>query len=238
MLAPDQIERLLVITAHPDDVDFGAAGTIAVLTDAGVQVTYCLVTDGDAGGSDRTMSRAEMAMLRRREQTAAAAVVGVERLIFLGRPDSRVTADLSLREALSRVIREVCPTVVLTQSPEFHFDRIYASHPDHRATGEAALAAVYPDARNPFAFPALLTDGLEPWTVPEVWLMGGPTNTSYVDITTTLDRKLAALRHHESQLADPAAMEQLVRAWTAGTAVAAGLPEGSAAEAFRLVPTA
>lgn len=238
MLAPDQIERLLVITAHPDDVDFGAAGTIATLTDAGVEVTYCLVTDGDAGGSDRTMSRAEMAMLRRREQAAAAAVVGVDRLIFLGRPDGRVVPDLSLREALSRVIREVRPTVVLTQSPEFHFDRIYASHPDHRATGEAALSAVYPDARNPFAFPALLTDGLEPWTVPEVWLMGAPANTSYVDITATLERKLEALRHHESQLGDPEAMERLVRAWVAGTAAAAGMAEGTAAEAFRLVPTA
>jgi LmbE family N-acetylglucosaminyl deacetylase len=209
MLRPDEIERLLVVTAHPDDVDFGSAGTMAVLADAGVEVTYCLVTDGDAGGSDREMLRADMAALRRAEQTRAAKAVGVERLIFLGHPDGRVVADLTLREDISRVIRQVRPQVVACQSPERNLDRIYASHPDHLAAGEAAICAVYPDSRNPFAFPALLEDGLEPWTVDEVWVMGHPGGVDYIDITTQIDRKIEALLCHESQHADPERTEAL-----------------------------
>ena len=143
MLQPSEIERALVITAHPDDVDFGAAGTVAWLTDHGVEVVYCLVTDGDAGGFDQTIPRPDMAAMRREEQTRAAKEVGVERLVFLGHGDGRVVYDLVLRRDLSRVIRQVRPTVVITQSPERNLDRIYASHPDHLATGEAAVAAVY-----------------------------------------------------------------------------------------------
>jgi len=237
MLRPDEIERLLVVTAHPDDVDFGSAGTMAVLADAGVEVTYCLVTDGDAGGSDREMSRADMAALRRAEQTRAAKAVGVERLIFLGHPDGRVVADLTLREDISRVIRQVRPQVVACQSPERNLDRIYASHPDHLAAGEAAICAVYPDSRNPFAFPALLEDGLEPWTVDEVWVMGHPGGVDYIDITTQIDRKIEALLCHESQHADPERTEALVREWGRALGAAAGLPEGSAAELFRVVNT-
>ena len=155
MLLPSEIQRALVVTAHPDDVDFGAAGTVAVLTDAGVQVTYCLVTDGDAGGTDRTMPRPDMAALRRIEQTRAAKAVGVDQLIFLGIGDGRVEANLLLREAISRVIRQVRPQVVLAQSAQRNLDRIYASHPDHLATGEGTICAVYPDARNAFAYPHL-----------------------------------------------------------------------------------
>src|SRR4051812_28805461 len=109
MLEPKDVERALVITAHPDDVDFGAAGSVANMTDAGVEVTYCLVTDGDAGGFDQTIPRPQMATMRREEQTRAAKVVGVENLIFLGFPDGRVEYNLELRAALSRVIRQVRP---------------------------------------------------------------------------------------------------------------------------------
>ena len=137
-----EIERALVVTAHPDDVDFGAAGTVATLTDAGVHVTYCLVTDGDAGGSDRSIPRHDIAMLRRKEQTEAAAQVGVTDLFFLGHGDGRVQPTLQLRADISAVIRRVRPRVVITQSPERNLDRIYASHPDHLAAGEAALCAV------------------------------------------------------------------------------------------------
>lgn len=237
MLQPHEIGRVLVVTAHPDDVDFGAAGTVATLTDAGVDVTYCLVTDGDAGGNDRAMSRADMAAQRRLEQTRAAQAVGVHRLVFLGHPDGRVVADLSLREELSRVIREVRPEVVICQSPERNLDRIYASHPDHLATGEATLCAVYPDARNPFAFPALLDAGLEPWTVSEVWVTGHPAAADHVDITAQVDRKIEALLCHESQHIDPQRTARVVREWAAATAARFGLPEGRAAEAFRLVDT-
>ncbi|MGB8859783.1 MAG: PIG-L deacetylase family protein [Ilumatobacteraceae bacterium] len=235
MLQPTEIERLLVVMAHPDDVDFGSAGTMATLTGEGVQVTYCLVTDGDAGGSDRTITRTEMASMRRKEQTAAAAVVGVHDLIFLGHPDGRVVADLSLRRDISRVIRLVRPQVVLCQSPERNLERIFASHPDHLAAGEAAMCAVYPDSQNPFAFPELLEEGHEPWKVREIWLSGHAAPTDVVDVTEVVDRKFDALRCHATQLPDPAGMEVRVRQWMAMTAAAKGLPEGRMAEAYRVV---
>lgn len=241
MLAPQEIERVLVVTAHPDDVDFGAAGTVAVLTDAGVEVTYCLVTDGDAGGSDLTMPRDEMARLRRVEQATAAKHVGVHDLVFLGWPDGRVEATLALREAISRVIRQVRPQVVICQSAQRNLDRIYAAHPDHLAAGEAAICAVYPDARNPFAFPGLLDEGFEPWSVDEVWVMGTGIADRHgvepVDITEQFDRKIDALMCHQSQHTDADRITELMRGWTSATAQAFGLPEGRLAEAFRVVDT-
>ncbi len=223
--------------AHPDDVDFGSAGTMATMSALGVHVTYCLVTDGDAGGSDRSLPRAEMAATRRVEQTAAAKVVGVHDLVFLGHPDGRVEANLQLRCDISRVIRQVRPQVVLCQSPERNLDRIYASHPDHLAAGEAALSAVYPDSRNPFAFPELLEEGLEPWTVPEVWLSAHTTMTDVVDVTEHFDRKIEALLCHESQHPDPDGMQVRVRQWMGATAVAHGLADGRLAEGYRVVVT-
>ena len=235
MLQPTEIERLLVVMAHPDDVDFGSAGTIATLTGAGVKVTYCLVTDGNAGGSDRTVSRADVAALRREEQTAAAAVVGVTDLVFLGHPDGRVVADLVLRCDISRVIRQVRPQVVMCQSPERNLDRIFASHPDHLATGEAAVSAVYPDSRNPFAFPELLQEGLEPWDVTEIWLSAHPISSDFMDVTEHIDRKFQALRCHVSQLPDPDGMETRFRQLMAANAVKAGFTEGTFVEGFRVV---
>lgn len=238
MLNPSQIERVLVVMAHPDDVDFGSAGTMAWLTDHGVHVTYCLVTDGDAGGSDRAMARSDMAALRRAEQTAAASAVGVKDLVFLGHPDGRVVADLTLRRDISRVIREVRPQVVVCQSPERNLDRIFASHPDHLAAGEAAMCAVYPDSRNPFAFPELLEAGHEPWEVEEIWLSGHAVPTHAVDVTDHVERKFEALLSHVSQHPDPEGVPVRVTEWMRRTAEALGLPEGRLAEAFRVVRSA
>lgn len=237
MLQPHEIERALVVTAHPDDVDFGAAGTVAVLTSAGVEVVYCLVTDGEAGGFDETIPRPAMAAMRREEQTRAAAEVGVSELCFLGHPDGQVVASLELRHEISRVIRQVRPQVVIAQSPERNLDRIYASHPDHLAAAEATLAAVYPDSRNPFAFPELLHGGFAPWSVDEVWIMGGSDPKHVVDVTDHVDRKIAALMQHRSQFREPAGVEERVRGWMHATAQAFGLPEGRSAEAFRVVDT-
>jgi len=232
------VERVLVVAAHPDDVDFGFAGSVAQFTDAGIEVTYCIVTDGDAGGSETGLPREEMAGRRRDEQTAAAAVVGVHELRFLGYPDGRVETSLDLRRDISRVIREVRPHRVMTQSPTRNWDRIYASHPDHLAVGEAAISAVYPDARNRWAHPELAAEGLEPWTVDQTWIgAGGPDVTHYIDITTSIDRKIEALLCHKSQLPDPVATGEMVRGWTAMIAAAAGLPEGRFAEAVRVVIT-
>jgi LmbE family N-acetylglucosaminyl deacetylase len=239
VLQDAEIGRILVIVAHPDDVDFGAAGTIAGWTDAGIEVSYCIVTNGDAGGSDRSVSRADMAVIRQAEQTAAAKQVGVHDLHFLGYPDGQVELTIGLRRDLTRVIRLLRPDRVVCPSPERNFGRIGVGHPDHRAVGGAALDAVYPDARNPFAFPELLADEkLEPWTVREVWISGTASPDHYVDVTDTFGRKVAALRSHASQIADPQALEERLRTWLGAAAVQAGMPEGRLAESFQVLPTA
>ena len=223
--------------AHPDDVDFGAAGTVANLTDAGVEVVYCLVTDGQAGGFDHSIPREEMASIRRQEQTKAAAEVGVTDLRFLGYMDGRVTVDLQLREDISTVIRQVRPQVVITQNPLRNLDSTYGSHPDHIATGEAAMSAVYPDARNPFAFPGSACAELEDWKVDEVWISFGMHGDAAIDITDNLDRKIRALMCHESQHPDPAATEERVRTWWQSIAAEHGFGDGRSAESFRIVDT-
>ncbi len=238
MLSDSEVQRALVIVAHPDDIDFSAAGTVAHWTDAGIEVSYCLVTDGDAGGFDDSVPRAEMGPLRRKEQTAAAACVGVSDLRFLGYPDGQVEPSLALRRDLARVIRQVRPDRVLCPSPERNYQRIGISHPDHRAVGSAALDAVYPDARNPYAFPELRqAEGLEPWTVREVWISAGPAADHFVDITDTFSRKVAALRAHESQTGQRADLEDFLRARLARLAEQAGFPAGRLAEAFQVLDT-
>lgn len=233
----DTAQRILVVVAHPDDCDFGCAGSTARWTSEGRSVSYCIVTDGDAGGSDRSATRADVAALRRREQTAAAAQVGVTEIAFLGHPDGRVTPSIELRRDISRVIRQRTPDRVVTQSPERNYQRIFASHPDHLAAGEAALCAVYPDARNPFAHPELLDEGLEPHTVPEVYLMAAAPGGIVVDITDTIEKKLAALHCHTSQYDDWEGLSSRIREWARLNAESNGLGEGRSAESFLLVPT-
>jgi LmbE family N-acetylglucosaminyl deacetylase len=238
LVTPDSVGRVLVVTAHPDDVDFGAAGSVAASTKAGVEVAYCIVTDGDAGGSDPSVSRTEVAALRREEQRAAAAEVRVTDVTFLGYPDGRLVSSFELRRDITRQIRRFRPDRVVCQSPERNWERIYASHPDHLAAGEAALCAVYPDARNPFAHPELLDEGLDPFAVPEVWMMASPSSDRAVDVTDTFDEKLRALRCHRSQVGEGDHLDALLRGWMGSQAISAGLPEGRYAEAFRAVATA
>jgi len=230
------IKRALVVVAHPDDVDFGAAGTVATLTRHGVDVAYCLVTSGDAGGDDSTHSKEERSEIREAEQRAAAAEVGVSNLTFLRWPDGQVEPTLLLRREIARVIRLHRPDLVITQSPERNWERIFASHPDHLAAGEATMRAVYPDARNPHAFPELLHEGCEPHTVPLVW-MTGAAPTMVVDISKRFSNKMAALSKHESQVGDRADLEKMLRRWARTTAKVAGLGKGHLAEGFRVVVT-
>jgi LmbE family N-acetylglucosaminyl deacetylase len=239
VLNDDEVQRARVISTHPDDVDFGAAGTVATWTDGGIEVAYCIVTDGDAGGFDPSVPRAEIPRIRRAEQTAAAKAVGVNDLTFLGYPDGRLVASLELRQDLAREIRRVRPQRVLCPSPERNWQRIFASHPDHLAAGEASLAAVYPDARNPFAHPELLTDGYEPWTVLEVWMMAAPVRNRFVDVTDVLPRKLDALRSHMSQHTDvEGKLEERMRGWGAMVAQEAGFDDGRLAEGFFTIDSA
>ena len=233
-----RVRRALVVVAHPDDADFAAAGTIATWTDAGTEVTYCIITDGDAGGFDESVPRADIPGIRRAEQRAAAKCAGVEDVRFLGYPDGELEVGLGLRRDVARVVRQVRPQRMLVQSPERAWGRVQADHPDHLAAGAAAMAAIYPDARNPFAHPALLADeGLAPWTVPETWIMAGPAPDRHVDVTGMFDRKLAALRAHRSQTAHMAELEEMLRGWMGRNARAGGMPDGRLAEAFRVVQT-
>lgn len=234
----DAPARVMVVCAHPDDVDFGAAGTVAALTAAGSTVTYCMVTSGDAGSDHLPIGPDELSVLREAEQTEAAAVVGVSELVFLRHPDGQVEANLQLRRDLTRAIRAARPDVVICQSPDRILDRIFASHPDHLAAGEACLCAVYPDARNPRAFPELLDEGYEPHTVAAVWLMAHPAPDRWVDVTETFAAKIAALRSHASQTAHRDDLEPMIRGWLSTQAGVAGWAEGRLAEAFKVVSTA
>jgi LmbE family N-acetylglucosaminyl deacetylase len=238
VLAEQDVSRVLVVMAHPDDVDFGAAGTVAGWTDRGIEVSYCIVTDGDAGGFDPAVPRSQIPEIRRREQLAAAKAVGVEDVVFLGHPDGALYVTHDLRRDISRQIRRVRPQRVLCQSPDRNYRRVAASHPDHLAAGEATLCAVYPDARNPYAHPQLLAEErLAAWKASEVWLSGDPAPDRYVDVTGTVERKLTALHAHESQTVEIPDLEGLIRGWTSALAFLGGLGPGRLAEAFRIVQT-
>jgi LmbE family N-acetylglucosaminyl deacetylase len=237
VIEDNEIERVLCVMAHPDDVDFSTAGTIATWTDAGIEVSYCIVTSGDAGGFDPDVPRNEIAGIRQAEQRAAAAAVGVSDVRFLGYPDGRVETGLDLRRDIAQVIRAVRPQRLVSQSPERHMVRMPASHPDHLAVGEATLCAMYPDARNPFAFMEELGE-LEAWTVPETWVIGGERVNHYVDITATFERKKAALLEHTSQISNAEDLHNLLTWWMGSNAEAAGWEKGRLAEAFWVMDTA
>lgn len=228
--------RTLVVAAHPDDIDFGMAGTVAALVQAGSEVTYAIATSGEAGPPE-DLDRSELAVLREAEQRAAAASIGVTDVRFLGMPDGHLIADLALRSTISTVIRQVRPDLVLQQSPQRRYDRIYASHPDHLAVAEATIAAVYPDARNPHAHPELARTGLEPHAVTELWIVGLDPANHFVDITEVFDLKMAALRCHASQVGATDDLEDRMRAWAAEINARNGLPEGRLTESFTRIDT-
>jgi LmbE family N-acetylglucosaminyl deacetylase len=234
---PD-VARVLCVAAHPDDLDFGAAGTIAGWVAAGIEVSYLLVTRGETGGFDDT-PRAAMPALREAEQKAAAAVVGVASVDFLdGYPDGALTPSIELRRDITRAIRTHRPDRILTTSPLRRWERIAGpSHPDHLAVGEATTCAIYPDARNPFAFADLLDQhGLPPWVVREVWYMSGPNPDHFVDITDSYPMKLAALQAHLSQTSHMD-LDGRLRMMLGAMAKAAGLPDGRLVEAFTVLRT-
>jgi len=234
----DEVDRILVVNAHPDDVDFGAAGSVARWTDAGIDVAYCILTDGEAGGRHTGIAPDELAELRRVEQTNAAKVVGVTDLTFLGYPDGRLVPSIALRRDITRAIRRYRPDRVLCPSPDRNYQRIYASHPDHLVCGDATLSAVYPDARNPFAHPELLDEGLEPWVAREVYVVTAAEPDVFVDITDAVERKIEALRCHVSQMPDPGGIEERIRSWAEAIAAAGGFAPGRLAEGFLRVDAA
>lgn len=206
-------QRVLVILAHPDDPEFFCGGTIARWTREGGEVIYVLATHGERGSDDPNIPPEQLAHIREQEQRAAARALGVREVVFLDYPDGSLTPTLELRRDLTRQIRRWKPNTVITCDPTVRYRYGYLNHPDHRAIGDAALDAVYPDARNPRQFPELLAEGLDPHRVREVYIAGAAEPDTEVDITDTLALKLEALRQHRSQIADPDGLEARLREW-------------------------
>lgn len=227
-------ERVLVIVAHPDDADFGVAATLAKWIRGGTVARMVCCTSGDAGADDARTDPLELAATRETEQRAAAAVVGYEGVDFLHRPDGALENDLALREQLVRIIREFKPDAVVCMDPTVivHEDG-FIQHVDHRNAAMAAVDAVYPASRNAMAFPHLVVnDGLAPHNVDIVYLFFTDKPTVWIDVSDTLEVKIAALREHASQLRKPEELEEMLRRWAAGDGEKIGT---AAAESFRLL---
>jgi LmbE family N-acetylglucosaminyl deacetylase len=193
----------MVIVAHPDDAEFGAAGTVARWAREGKEIVYVLCTSGDKGTSDPKQSPAELAENRRREQEAACRVLGVSEVVFLGYEDGVLESTIQLRRDIVRQIRRFKPDLLVCQDPTSRWAaQQYLNHPDHRAAGDAALDAVYPSARDPHVFSELLAEGLQPHKVREVYIISRENADLWVDITETIELKIAALREHASQVGD------------------------------------
>lgn len=223
----DEIERVMVVTAHPDDSEFGAGGTVAKMVKEGREVTYVIVTSGNKGSSDRSMTPERLARIREEEQRNAARTLGVARVEFLGYPDCEVEDTRDLRRDVTRQIRRWRPDLVIAQNPNRTYN-LGASHRDHRTAAGVALDCVYPLARDHMAFPELLPE-FEPHRVREVYLMQWESPHVVVDIADFMDLKIKALACHASQFADFAAVEKRVRERSA----ALGKTKGYAyAEAF------
>jgi LmbE family N-acetylglucosaminyl deacetylase len=192
----------LVIFAHPDDAEFMCGGTVAAWVREGTDVHYCVVTDGSAGSNEPGVTREQMVPIREREQRAAAEVLGVASVTFLGFRDGELEVNLETRRAVTRVVRRVRPEVIVAPDPSRLWSGSgYVNHWDHKQAGTLALCAVMPDAPSRPQFPELLEEGLEPFEVPRLWLSAEEPDT-FVDITKTIDVKLDALRAHRSQLGD------------------------------------
>ena len=208
----EEIERVMIITAHPDDAEFTAAGTVARWTREGVTVIYVICTDGSRGSNDPKVKPEQLVAIRRAEQEAAARILGVEEIVYLDYEDGSLEPTLALRRDLTRAIRRYRPDIVVCPDPTVrYYGDNYLNHPDHRAAGDAALDAVFPSARTRYIFPELLAEGLEPHKVREVYIRGAPSPNLWVDISDTMELKIAALKKHESQVGRVKGWEERVR---------------------------
>src|SRR5262245_37514227 len=222
------LERVMVVTAHPDDPEFGAGGTMAKLVKEGREVTYVIVTNGNKGSSDRAIAPERLARIREEEQRNAARTLGVERVEFLGYEDGEVEDTRQLRLDITRQIRRWRPNLIIAQSPDRTYTNFHGWHRDHRITGGVVLDCVYPLARDHLSFPELLAEH-EPHAVSEVYLIQWEAPQLVVDISHTMDLKLGAITRHASQIGDFAALEARFRRRFA----ALGAPKGYAyAEGF------
>lgn len=199
----DELQRAMVVFAHPDDAEFGSAGTIAKLARDGKEAVYVVVTDGSKGSSEPDMTPERLIETREKEQRDAAKVLGVKEVEFLGFPDGMLEPTMEVRKAITASIRKHKPDLVIAQSPIRDLSMgVFVQHPDHLAAAEATFAAVYPCARDRMTFPELLAQGLEPHAVRELWVAGTSKPDHFIDITLTLEAKIQALLAHASQVGD------------------------------------
>lgn len=222
---------VLGIAAHPDDLDFGASGTMAGFAKAGAEVHYLILTDGSKGSADRKMLPAELVKIREAEQRAAVEIIGGKSVQFLGYPDGGLEVTLELKKQIAKVIRTIKPDVVITMDPSMIYSasRGFINHPDHRAAGQATLDAVFPLARDHLSFPELYAEGYDPHITPTVLLINFDKGNFAVDITETFEIKMAALEAHTSQVSN---LDE-VRGWMTAMSSEAGKEYGyKLAEAF------
>ncbi|MGD0612444.1 MAG: PIG-L deacetylase family protein [Anaerolineales bacterium] len=228
-------QSAMSIQAHPDDQEFTIAGTLAKWARAGCAIVSVVVTSGDAGSNEPSKSadfKPTLAHLREEEQKAANAVLGIQETVFLHYPDGELEPTLALRKELTRLIRRYRPEAVVTGDPTRRFfGNNYVNHPDHRAAASAACDAVFPSAGTRLIFTDLLAEGLEPHNVKRLYLHGSTEPDTWVDTSTTLDTKIAALKKHRSQIGDWD-VDKEMRAWAAETGKEKHLP---AAEAFKVM---
>lgn len=222
---PD-IERAMVIVAHPDDPEFSAGGTVGLLARRGVEVTYLILTDGSKGSDDRSVSKDELIAIRRKEQRAAADLLGVERVVFFDEPDGHLTNSYELQRDVVRELRRFKPDVVITFDPQrFYFEDRYINHSDHRVAGAVAFAAVFPASQNFRYFPELLEEGFEPHYVREVWISGAAEPNFEVETEETFELRIEALQAHASQFGSGEEIAEMLREWRE--------EEGCAVERYR-----
>ena len=227
----ESFRTILCIAAHPDDIEFTVAGSVAGWTREGRDVVFCLVTTGGAGTNEYTPDGEGLVPTRERELHEAARILGVKQVVLLGYADGTLEPTLALRRDLTRVIRRFRPDVVVCGDPTVrYYGNEYMNHPDHRAASSAALDAVFPSAETRGIFPELLTEGLAPHKVKEVLISGAETPDTWVDVSDTLDLKVSALKAHASQVGPGEWVEPLLREWAERDAKRTGVRY---AEAYR-----
>jgi LmbE family N-acetylglucosaminyl deacetylase len=226
--------RALAVSAHPDDIEFGLAGTVAVWADQGAEVTFCIVTDGSTGTQDKSLMGSGLKNLRREEAEAAARVLGAHEVVWLDRPDGYVEYTLDLRRDIAAVFRRTRPHRYVVMDPDPVIGDWFVNHPDHRAVALASLDVTLTAGTTPGHFPELLEQGLEPWRgLRELWIMGPGGGPRVVDISTTIERKIDALMCHKSQVGDD---RERIEGWIKERTAGVGRPHGYAyAESFRVL---
>ncbi len=234
-IEPPAPASVMSIHAHPDDQEFTVAGTLAKWARAGSTIVSVIITSGDAGSNDKTppdMTKQKLAQIREEEQRNACRVLGVKEVIFLNYSDGILQPTIDLRRDLTRLIRQHKPDVVVCGDPTVRFyGDAYMNHPDHRVAADVALDAVFPSAGTRFIFPELLTEGYAPHEVKQVFIHGADKPTTYIDIASSLETKVAALKEHQSQIGDWDPSE-MMKGWAKDEGKEKGL---DAAEAFRVM---